>query len=858
MHEFVAAVVGSKRCPVHLEKQGRPQIRLLCLAIRVVAVALGLVGALSPVARAQERNPNDLRVQGFIPNGPRTTLTDSPGTLQIILSNPDTVDKQARVAVFFTSQPNVQYARDAWVPAQSIITTWLPIGPAPPATATTSRQIEILLFDRTGGRERLILPPGEERVRTRLVIYRKRELTTALMVDWTTDPVTGESSQPRADSALSFIRLVRHATKLSDYISLVPRGQLPTTAETFQGIDVLVLAGNRLGDDPPGRAAVRQWVQQGGTLWVMLDHTDPAVISPILGDDAPLAVVDRLGLTTLHLWRATEDPAQADTREFEQPVDLVRVIPSKADRVHFVANGWPAAFTRQLGRGKILFTTLGDRAWWRLPAGRDIRQFGGQPSATPSLPVAIPAITELAYELHATPVTNPLSPDALKPVLTEDIGYTIIGRGAAAAILGGFVLLILGVGLALRRSRRPELVGWLVPGLAVLSAGVLIVLGERSRRTVPPTVGVVALVDPIPSTGEAAVNGLYAAFHPSSGPVALGTHQGAILDLDMEGLGGQLRRRVQTDTDVWAWDGLELPAGVRTGPFQATMKTGRIAAVARFGPEGVEGRLENGGFTGPSDAIILPRTREALGRETPIREPLPARFGPEGTFTAVGSDVLPPGNYIAGAVLDDRQQRRQGLYRQLLSGLLPQHMEGRDMLFTWASMAELPFPPPEGARVLGNALLAVPVEFERPAPGSRVTVPRGFLVMRRMLDDVRSMAMPTNGIDPIEMRLRFQLPPTVLPMQVERVTIHARIQSPSRKFTMTGRADGKPVPLFEGTGTLDAVRIEVTDPRVLQPDDRGGVTVYVAFGASTDQVNTLKWNIESLSLEVVGTTGEPK
>ena len=123
----------------------------------------------------------------------------------------------------------------------------------------------------------------------------------------------------------------------------------------------------------------------------------------------------------------------------------------------------------------------------------------------------------------------------------------------------GLVALI-GVGIWVRRSRRPGLVAWLVPFVAVTAVGVFVFLGERSRRAVPPTVGIAALVEPT-DHDTAVATGQYAIYHPTSGTVTLGGREGMQLGLDAEGLEGQPRMRVQTDIDDWHWDGLALPAG---------------------------------------------------------------------------------------------------------------------------------------------------------------------------------------------------------------------------------------------------------------------------------------------------------
>src|SRR5437660_5913508 len=88
--------------------------------------------------------------------------------------------------------------------------------------------------------------------------------------------------------------------------------------------------------------------------------------------------------------------------------------------------------------------------------------------------------------------------------------------------------------------------------------------------------------------------------------------------LDTEGLEGRALRRVQTDLDRWHWENLDLPPGVRTGPFRHTVRTAEpVEATVRFGPDGVEGRVTPGPFGRIEDALL----------STPGRHVLAARLG---------------------------------------------------------------------------------------------------------------------------------------------------------------------------------------------------------------------------------------
>ena len=95
-----------------------------------------------------------------------------------------------------------------------------------------------------------------------------------------------------------------------------------------------------------------------------------------------------------------------------------------------------------------------------------------------------------------------------------------------------------------------------------------------------------------------------------------------------------------------------------------------------------------------------------------------------------------------------------------------------------------------------------------------------------------------------------------------KATLTARVLAPSRKITVKGVADGRPVVLQELVNASGPVRLEVTDPRVLHLDPSGGLTLDLAVSERlgpdgremppqlTDA--EVKWEIEDLRLEVVG------
>ena len=586
---------------------------------------LALTAVAVPVASAQDEAV-PLRLQGLVPVGGRNSVTESWGTLRFTIENLGSANRDARVVVSYADRPEVQFGRDVWVPARSRITSWLTIGPAPADASESRRDIHYMLYERTGDEFRLTSTSTEpERIPSRAVLYRRREPSTAVLIDAVAgdadnlDPLGSPDSV--ASQAVVLTRTFRLARGLSENVSLVLDRQLPPTPETFDGIDQFVLAGNRLAAEPTGRQAIRHWVLQGGTLWVLLDRVDPDVVAPILGEGQRFQVVDKCTLTRLRLRAMTDDPAHVEARDFEQPVELVRVLLSGSETVLFEANGWPAAFSQTLGRGRVVFTTLGGRGWYRPRNPRD------PPSRFESfrdIPVPLAALESLSGRIYPDSQAEGFKSEDLAPMLAAEIGYEVVSRRVAAAILVGFVLAVLALGIVLRRSRSPELIGLFGPGVAVAVAGLFVVVGTASRRAVPSTAAAAAILEISPETGEAAARGLFAVYCPESGTIDLGTVHGGEVELDSTGLAGKPRRRVQTDIDSWHWENLAFPGGVRMGPFRSTLRT-RVSAVGRFGSAGMEGQLVAEKFRDVADAIILTRAGTVLApRSTPADRSRPA------------------------------------------------------------------------------------------------------------------------------------------------------------------------------------------------------------------------------------------
>ena len=136
-------------------------------------------------------------------------------------------------------------------------------------------------------------------------------------------------------------------------------------------------------------------------------------------------------------------------------------------------------------------------------------------------------LDDLAAEIRPHAVNEVPEPVDLRPLLTEDIGYTVIRRNTAALLLGLSILLIVAVGIIVRRSRRPEIVGWAGPAVGIVFMSVFVFLGANSRQSVPPTIAIAAEVDGCQEVMKRQSQAYLRAYQPSSGPAKLESRDGA-------------------------------------------------------------------------------------------------------------------------------------------------------------------------------------------------------------------------------------------------------------------------------------------------------------------------------------------
>jgi hypothetical protein len=256
-----------------------------------------------------------------------------------------------------------------------------------------------------------------------------------------------------------------------------------------------------------------------------------------------------------------------------------------------------------------------------------------------------------------------------------------------------------------------------------------------------------------------------------------------------------------------------------------------------------------GDFGAVSDAVLA----------TPNGRNLSVRLSADGAFRAGSEDALPLGQYLAGGVLSDQQQRRQDVYREYLKRQATARTEPRTALLAWTEPRDLQFNLEPGAHTAGSALLVISLRMERPRSSERLTIPGSLIPFRQMLKTgpIRPTVESTKASN---MLLRFQLPPSALPFIVESARLTVKMNAPSRRVTISGWAEERAVELLQVESPLDPIRVDLKEERFLHLDDQGGLHVNLnvsdqshGTGLAAEMVQVEEqWAIEYIELEVVG------
>ena len=775
----------------------------------------------------------------------------SPGRwsgVNLTVTNPTDQAVDVLSVFHFAKEPHLQFVRRLWMPAKSQRSVWQLVRPSAIKNIDPDSPTQ---FDRSMA-YRAFLVDVDEDAREELISKRNqdgiissipRRQVTALIDDRT-----------ESDFAYQAVVALRIGASVSRIVNAISEN-LPTHARGYDGVRQVVVSSNRIASDLQGLRALRQWLFEGGHLWIMLDRVDPETVALLLGDAFTAQIVDEVDLTEVLLdWPLSVDkppPKDRQPRKFEEPIKLVRVLTD--DRVLHTINGWPASFTKPIGRGDVVFTTVGPRAWIEHRTGRQSPDPRFQSAYS-----ARPPLKRIGDILFATDERQFVDSEELKPYVADQIGFHIAKRANVIAILGSFCGLLVVLGLWFARRERLELFRWVGPGAAIVAAGAFLVMGLQAKQAVPPTVAESQFVEVANDTGEIHARGTIAFYNQTASSAKLGGEGGELLFPELAEEPGTTRRMVWNDGDSFQWNNLTLPPGPQFAEYRGLIEsTQPVRAVARFGPNGLSGELERGSLDGLEDAIIA----------TPSRDTLAVSFGPDKAFVADRTSVLGLGEYVRDALLSDEQRRRQTVYRGLLSGTGNKRFPAVPTLLTWAEPLTTRLTLPPDIQRVGSALVSIPLDIARTPPDSDVVVSAPFLPYRvvsgpehlgpsQAYNNVRNEWLRLSKNTTVW--LRFQIPFAVRPLDLQRATVSVKFAGLAESVALVGLLDNKQVTLESRANPLGVLDFAVEDVEFLALDDNGGLlfglTIQVPPADEDDPEAVNYWQFDYVRLEVTGRT----
>jgi hypothetical protein len=816
----------------------RPKTRLLqclCLIGILTGVALPVSGQVTDVAT--RKTAPQLNVTG---SGSRRYVPGHWGIVNAQVTNPGH-ETSVRCLSWFEGDPALQSGRDITVPRESIRHTWFSV--IAPAADRSARSLE-LAFGKTSADGDDVAPTASRTVETE---------TRGMIVPVSRPRVLHvNDGEPAEIEALDLFSAARSRVASGLVLLGVSSKRLPPVEEAWDIADVVILSGDRIDHDSQAQAALLTWVRRGGRMWIPLDLIDPDIVSDLLSDRLQMDVVNRTSLTSFRVV-SEKSSAEAIALDLERPVEFVRVVVQGANITHRV-DGWPAAFDVPFGRGRVTITTLGLPGW--IVKGDN---FVDQALTSPGNIVEYtPAAASLFSPIFSTVATVPFKAAALDEYVTSRIGYQTPARSTIAWLLGLHAALCLVVAGLLHRTGRP---GWMLcafPLLGGIAAAVLIVAGSSSRSQ-PAGQQTVQIIESEVGRSELAVSGALAFYSDADTTPSLGTESGAVFLPDRRGMEHARWRLMRSDLNHWQLQNVEFRPGVRTAQFSSRVTTDKpIRMTGTFDADGFSGHLETPFGLEPEDALIAHRTHVTL----------PVRVFPDGRVEPTGG-VLPPREYLSESVINEKQTRRQRLYRELFrtEGRFKRIVTRPTLLF-WTQPLDLKSGQLDAEPPDGSALFMVPVEIQRPPAGTTVRIPAPFIHYRgipingtQATPSFFSNSMGTWSEYPSASRitLRFQLPADLLPLAAERATLSLKITAPMRDVTIQAVVGNQATQIARYTSPVRVVEIDV-DESLIDLDSEGGLRLTLSVGdveSASDAsapVQDRYWKVDWLQLEFHGRT----
>lgn len=760
--------------------------------------------------------------------------------LHAVVVNPTAEELHASIVVQISGQLGEEFARQVHVPPHSERPYDFHVGIS---KNNTSKQLEITatMTKIDQGRE-IILEDNEKPISHSVTLKPNLDPSVTALAMNAAPKEDVYWRWPREDVYTSYELAV--ATRVDSGFSrefTIFDGPLPLNLADWDTLDTLIVAEPKIFDDASGIAALQNFMQAGGRVWVMLDEIDTSMIRGLLGESQMCETVDVVELNRFEI-QATDKVRGSMNEgiiELPKPVRFTRIVQSGGEVTHEI-DGWPAAMRMQVGYGELRLTMLGSQGWIQ-PRTLQARP---DPLFQSSFTVHGWA-ARFASAIHVPRADSPLRTTPTKYPMTL-VGNPVVPRRTVMWSLMGFCVVLTGLAVWRRSVGDLNWMGVLAPAAAVIASLPLMLMAFQSRHDIPDTVARLQFVQ----TGSQSCLAQEQAV-----VFGAGSHSGT-LSSNVDGVVHQpqvesgIRRVSTSDFQTWQLTNDAWPSGAWRCASTYSLPGLFSTAEAKLTSDGLVIQIPNN---------LPSRLEDPVVSFVPGATVLGSHNGD--ALTIDGRMAAENDRWMTTSLIDNEQLRRAEVYGQFFESNGIANSPQRT-LYGWTQLWPSSPQWSERFEVRGSALVSIPVSLATPKTGSEVRVPYALVALQRSGDKTSLFDDRTGkwtDESTLAMQAEFQcvLPPEVVPFAAESIDIQWHVRAPSRKARLLSLANGEEIEL----ASLDEPSIPwtttITDPRILDDFRDGVLKLRVEVSGrkeqGANQSTFAGWSIKYLR---VGTTGK--
>ncbi len=628
---------------------------------------------------------------------------------------------------------------------------------------------------------------------------------------------------------------------------------LPLNMADWKSINLLIVASPVVFDDAANVAVMRQFLQSGGRIWIMLDSIDTDAIADLLPEDQQIETVGTVELNRFEV--EVEVPGYSfapndTTVDRDDCVKMKRVVTNGGEVTHKV-EGWPAAIWMNVGRGRLLLTTVSGSGWLEYRR----TQKSSDPVLQSEFMLPIWAIG-FSNDIHDLKTRLPLSLGEEKYPI-DRIGNPVVSRSLVAFVLMAFCICLIAFGCWHVFSGGSNRLGLVAPALAIASSVPLIAAAMLQRRDIPTMSTSLQFVHNDSVSGAILREGAAVYSNESQAMELVGKGDGfAVPSPNIE---TGIRSVVIDDFQSWRMTNSAWPSGTWRYKTQLALPEISLFAQSHLTKEGLSIELppvSTKGLPSPLQDIVVNMVpgAQSLGKLVDGNK----RLLVDGELPAEGE------RWTTDTIVSDEQRRRSEVYAKLFQDAKEAHISTRT-LCGWTDL--WPQSPQWDVDMehRGTAMVNLPIRVAIPPAGSEIRIPYSLIKIEHATTNsptsvfsqetgkfINEATMATDA------EFAFILPAEAVPLDAKSMTIDWDIKAPGRKVRLSCVCDEGPVELVALQGPSIPWKSRIDDPRVLKDlrDGRLVLRIEISGGDESEsaQNSFVSWRIKHLRLNVDGRT----